>query len=205
MQHNKNAHTLQVLSSSWDGRPFGHKRHGPKIWVGGCAPFSGGQLGPHVTQCDVGQGLILYQVASWSIWQFGHKTWAKKVGGLMSPLFGVMGPHLTQCRLGQVAFWSNQPFGQNRHGPKIWGVGARCSSKTMWPGPRPTSTSSFILIYPIVWPKYTNITDKRQIDSKGEPFYKRSPKIIVYTKGAKNWPSNTSYSIYFWHTWIYNS
>ena len=27
----------QVLSSSWDGRPFGHNRHGPKI--GGCAPF----------------------------------------------------------------------------------------------------------------------------------------------------------------------
>ena len=27
----------QVLSSSWDGRPFGHNRHGPKI--GGCAPY----------------------------------------------------------------------------------------------------------------------------------------------------------------------
>jgi len=27
----------QVLSSSWDGRPFGHNRHGPKM--GGCAPL----------------------------------------------------------------------------------------------------------------------------------------------------------------------
>jgi len=30
-------HKTQVLSSSWDGRPFGHNRHRSKI--GGCAPF----------------------------------------------------------------------------------------------------------------------------------------------------------------------
>jgi len=29
----------QMLSSSWDGWPFGHNRHRPKI--GGCAPFWG--------------------------------------------------------------------------------------------------------------------------------------------------------------------
>jgi len=33
------ASSKQVLSSSWDGRPFGHNRHGPKI--GDCAPFWG--------------------------------------------------------------------------------------------------------------------------------------------------------------------
>jgi len=33
-----------VLSSSRDGRPFGHNRHGPK--TGGCAPL--GELGPHL-------------------------------------------------------------------------------------------------------------------------------------------------------------
>jgi len=38
----------QVLSSSWDMRPFGHSRHWPKI--GGCAPLGEG-LGPHLTQC----------------------------------------------------------------------------------------------------------------------------------------------------------
>jgi len=33
--------TTQVLSSSWDGRPFGHNRHGqPKIE--GCAVLGGG-------------------------------------------------------------------------------------------------------------------------------------------------------------------
>jgi len=58
---------LQELSSCWDGRPFGHNRHGPKsgdglLWG----------LGPHLTQCGLGRNLPLYQVASWSIQPFGH-------------------------------------------------------------------------------------------------------------------------------------
>jgi len=57
----------QQLSSCWDGRPFGHNRHGPKVGRGCC-----GGLGPHLTQCGVGWGLPLYQVASWSIQPFGH-------------------------------------------------------------------------------------------------------------------------------------
>jgi len=62
------------------------------------------------------------------------------------------------------------------------GGGAGFPSNTMWPGPRPTCIPSFILIRPIVWPQYTNVTD-RQTDrqdngpiAQGEPFYKRSPK-----------------------------
>ena len=41
---------------------------------GCCASFRGGRrkLGPHVTQCCLGQGLPLYQEASWSIQPFGH-------------------------------------------------------------------------------------------------------------------------------------
>ena len=41
---------------------------------------------------------------------------------------GELGPHLEQCGLGQdlppyqVASWSIQPFGHNRHGPKIGGL-----------------------------------------------------------------------------------
>jgi len=35
----------QELSSSWDGRPFGHNRHGPKRG-GLLCPFPWGQLGP---------------------------------------------------------------------------------------------------------------------------------------------------------------
>jgi len=54
----------QVLSSSWDGRPFGHNRHGPKEGGGG-VPLSGaGELHPHLTQCRLSQGLHPYQVAS---------------------------------------------------------------------------------------------------------------------------------------------
>jgi len=37
----------QVLCSSWDGRPFDHNRHEPKIGV--CAPFFEGVLDPHLT------------------------------------------------------------------------------------------------------------------------------------------------------------
>ena len=31
----------------------------------------------------------------------------------------------------------------------------------MWPGPRPTSIPSGILIHPTVWPQYTNVTDRQ--------------------------------------------
>ena len=64
------------------------------------------------------------------------------------PFLRGRGPHLTQCGLGrgllscQVASSSIQPFGHDRHGPKIcpfWGGGAGSPSSTMWPGPRPIS------------------------------------------------------------------
>jgi len=45
----------QELSSRWDGRPFGHNRHGPKVGRGCC-----GGLGPHLTQCGLGRGLPLH-------------------------------------------------------------------------------------------------------------------------------------------------
>jgi len=42
-------HKKQELSKSWDGRPFGHNRHGLKMW--GCAAV--GELGPmlYITLC----------------------------------------------------------------------------------------------------------------------------------------------------------
>ena len=61
-----------------------------------------------------------------------------------------------------------QPFGHNRHGPKLvagsahfLGRGAGSPSNTMWPGPRPTCMPSFILIHSTVWPQYTNVTDRQ--------------------------------------------
>jgi len=83
---------LQVLSSSWDGRPFNHNRHEPKRG-GGCAPFGGG-LGPHLTQCGQERGLPPYQVASWSIHLFGHNRHGPKIGGC-APLGGAWSPSNT--------------------------------------------------------------------------------------------------------------
>ena len=74
----------QVLSSSWDGRLFGHNSHGPKI--GGCAPFERG-AGSHLAQCGLGRGLPPYQVASWSIQPFAHNRHGPKIGG-SAPFWG---------------------------------------------------------------------------------------------------------------------
>jgi len=57
----------------------------------------------------------------------------------------------------------------------VGGAGSSCN--TMWPGPRPTSIPSGILIHPTVWPQYTNVTD-RQTDRQTtvrqhRAFYKR--------------------------------
>ena len=89
--------------------------------------------------------------------------------------YNMLGSHVTQCGLCrglppyQVASWSTQPFGHNRHGLKIGGcalfgvgVGAGFPSNRMWLGPRRTSTPSFILIHPTVWPQYTNVTDRQE-------------------------------------------
>jgi len=60
-------------------------------------PFRGrGQkeLGPHLTQYNLGQGLPPYQVASWSIQPFGHNTHGLKSVGVAVPLSrGQLGPH----------------------------------------------------------------------------------------------------------------
>jgi len=79
---------------------------------------------------------------------------------------------IAQCGLGrglptyQVASWSIQLFGHNRHGPKsgddvplLWR--ARSPSNTKWSGPRPISMSSFILIYATVWNTPTSQTDRQ--------------------------------------------
>jgi len=85
----------------------------------------------------------------------------RKVAAAVPLSVGELGP---TCRLGrglppyQVVEWSIQPFRHNRHGPKSvgllcpfpWGR-TRSPSNTMWPGPRPTSVLSRILVYPALW------------------------------------------------------
>jgi len=70
---------INELSSCWNGRLFGHNGHGPKSG-GWCAPFRGGELGPHLTQCGLGRGQPLYQVVSWSIQLLGHNGHVLKSG-----------------------------------------------------------------------------------------------------------------------------
>ena len=47
---------------------------GQKNWGGLLCPFGWVELGPHLIQCHLGQGLPPYQVASWSVKPFGHNT-----------------------------------------------------------------------------------------------------------------------------------
>jgi len=43
-------------------------------------PLSRWGLGPRLTPCGLGRGLLPYQVASWSIQPFGHNTHEPKIG-----------------------------------------------------------------------------------------------------------------------------
>jgi len=62
----------------------GHKRHGPKR--GGCCARFARELGPRLTQCGLGRGLLPYQVASSYIQPFGHNTPCLK----KRPTFGLL-------------------------------------------------------------------------------------------------------------------
>jgi len=98
---------------------------------GGSAPFLGrGQLGP-----------IQHKVA-WAE-AYLHTKW-----------------HLdSYCH---IAIWSQRIWAENcgRGLCPFRGGGAGSPSNTLWPGPRPTYTPSFILIHPSVWPQCTDVTDR---------------------------------------------
>ena len=65
-------------------------------------------MGPHLTQCRLGQGLPPYQVAS--IKPFGHNRHGTKFGGY-SPFWGRgLGPHLTQSRLAEAYLHTKRHF-----------------------------------------------------------------------------------------------
>jgi len=75
-------------------------------------------MGPHLTQpTNVPSGILIH-AAVWS-----QHRWAEN-WGLLCPFGGVgspsntmwPGPGIPPC---QVAFYSIQPFGHNRHGPKV--------------------------------------------------------------------------------------
>ena len=77
----------------------------------------------------------------------------------------------------------------------FWGA-AGFPFNTMWPGPRPTCTPSFILIHPIVWPHYTNITDRQ--DRTGQDRQTRSDRTgwtILQRVAQNGWTNRDA----VWH------
>ena len=56
-------------------------------------------------------------------------------------------------------------MGQNWGLCPFWGREATYPSNTVSPGPRLTSVPSFILTRPTIWPQYTNVTDRTDIQT----------------------------------------
>ena len=132
-------------------------------------PFRGGwELGPRLTQCGLGQGLLPYQVASSSIEPFSHNRHGPKIGWGAVPFFlGSWVPIKDKVAWAEACLCNKWHLGPSSHlatidmGLKLGGSvpflgrGAGSPSSTMWPGPRPTCVPSFILIHPAVWPVAT--------------------------------------------------
>ena len=93
------------------------------------------------------------------------------------------------CKQQLSSSWDGWPFGHNRHGLKR-GKGC-CApfggslSNTMWPGLRPTSMPSCILIHPTVWPQYTNVTD-RQTHRTYRQWTDGTGQTVLQTVAQKN-------------------
>jgi len=91
-------------------------------------------------------------------------------GGATVAVSPVLGPHLTQCGLAEAYLrtkWHldpSSPLATSYMGRKfgavlLWGAGS--PPNTMWPGSRPTSMISFILIHPTIWPQYITVSDRQ--------------------------------------------
>ena len=157
-----------MLSSNWDGRPFGHSRHGPKIegpcpFWGAWSPSNTVSPGPRPTSVPSG---ILIDPAIWP-----QQTWAEKwglrpfgKGGAGSPSnttsLWLRPTSIPSGMLIDPAIWPQQVWAHNWGLCPFRGRGAGSPSNTLWPGTRPTYVLSYILIRPTVWPQYTNGTDR---------------------------------------------
>ena len=100
----------------------GHNRHGPKRG-GLLCPFRG-QLGPHLTQCGLGQGLPLYQILHLAN-RLATIDMGQNLGGVGVPFFLGLAGSPSNTKLPGTRPTSIpsgiQPFGHNGHWPKIGG------------------------------------------------------------------------------------
>ena len=147
-----------------------HNRHEPKRG-GCCAPFAGGAGSPSNTVAWA----EVYFRTKWRLHPSSRLAtidMGRKLGGCA---FLELRPHLTQRRLGrslpqyQVASWSIQPMGHNKHGPQIGGLcpfggeGAGSPSKTQCASAKAYLHAKFHID---LLTQYTNVTD-RQADRTG--------------------------------------
>jgi len=169
-----------MLSSSWDGRPFGHNRHGLKKGVC-CAPFGGGELGPHLTHVawaedhlytkwhlDLSDRLAtihqrhrqdrtdngpIAQVKPFYKWS--PKNTTQKIRKYERPTFAAN--HLTDINKSSAVAEMGDRLEKIDMGQKLEGCapfldgGTGSLSHTMSSGPRPTSVPTGILMHPAVW------------------------------------------------------
>jgi len=143
----------------------GRISHGPKR-VGVALPLSRGELGPCLTQCGLGRGLLPYQVA-WHLHPFSHlatinmgQNWVGAVpffcGGTWVPSNTVAWAEAylhTKWHLDPCSRLATIEMGRKLGAMPLLVRGAGSQSSTVWPGPRPTSVPSGILIHPAIWPQ----------------------------------------------------
>ena len=65
----------------------------------------------------------------------------------------------------------------------VGGGAAGSPSKRISPAPRPTSVPSGILIHPIVWPQYTNVTDTQ---ADNIPVAQDEPLLVTVAQKRSN-------------------
>ena len=91
----------------------------------------------------------------------------------------------------------------------IWGQAAGSPSNTMWPGLRPSTMPSCILIYSTVWPQYANVTDRQirqRSDSIGRTVLQTVPRTTTTTTTVlppffRDHPSEPVPGENFWTLW----
>ena len=144
-----------MLSSSGDGRTYGHKRYGPKK-EGLCPLLGGGAGSPSNTTwsgprpTSVPSGILIHP----AIWP--QQTWAENWGRVCAPFSGEgsWAYLCANCHLDPSSCLATIEIGQ-KFGelcPLFWGRGAGYTSNMLL-GPRPTSLPSGILIHPAIWPQ----------------------------------------------------
>jgi len=124
--------------------------------------------GPWVeSYTSVPSGILIHPVL------FGHNRHGPKSGGCCAHFAGGwVAINVAWAEAYLSTMWHLSPSSRRatrdmglKLGAVTFGGERGSTSNTMWPGPRPTSTPSGILIHPTVWPQYNNVTDTvRQTD-----------------------------------------